>query len=607
MSATTKVVTRAELYGLVWTRSFVRLARELGFTYPELILLCNDLNIPRPSGGYWYRLKHGVAEDPVPLPPRTTGMRNEIGTNPGRWQAETLLIEPEQSDKATEPQGSAQPEAKDEQPAILAVSEVEAAPSVTPTGSGANEPAVSKLKREAQQRPADVEFTRQQLHEAIWSKPCLKLAAELGISDVALAKTCRRMGVPRPPRGYWARVEAGEKMRREPLPVAKSEQSFQVTFDVAANLARRGEWAVNNILTGPRMVKCLTVELPPEGSELHPIVEKHRQALEKAKPGELGFVSAKGKDLFTCEMSAVMVPRLVRALQALVCELEDRDYEFKPGSSGYEGLQIVRDDDQVTLRWGEDKVEVEREPTPQEKRKPSWTWQLKETKPTGTLSVEISALGLKGKRRWAEGEGRSLEQMLGVVVDKIEAVFQGYEERRKREVEWANQREEQAKRAAEQEAIEAEKEARAEKARKERERINCHQAKLEKIAEQRCDNLARAAQEWIEMQGMLAFIQACEDQWRREVGGTLSKEQTDWLFWAREAAAKMGPRGYPNPSQDGNFDASAVPVGGPYPETRKWEANETREKPPPEIKPQAYEPPMPSPEPFPFWLMHRHH
>ncbi len=80
----------------------------------------------------------------------------------------------------------------------------------------------------------------------------------------------------------------------------------------------------------------------------------------------------------------------------------------------------------------------------------------------------------------------------------------------------AKQREEQAKRAAEQEAIEAEKEARAEKARKERERIKRHEAKLEAIAEQRSDNLASAAQEWIEMQGMLAYVQFCEEQWRRK-------------------------------------------------------------------------------------------
>ena len=71
------------------------------------------------------------------------------------------------------------------------------------------------------------------------------------------------------------------------------------------------------------------------------------------------------------------------------------------------------------------------------------------------------------------------------------------------------------------------------------------------------------------MQGILAYIQSCEESWRRAASGALSKEQTEWLSWARSAAEKIGPKGYPDPSRDGNFDAKAVPVGGPYPENQK--------------------------------------
>jgi len=39
-----------------------------------------------------------------------------------------------------------------------------------------------------------VAYSRQQLYEAIWSTPCQVLAKSLGISDVALAKTCKRLG-----------------------------------------------------------------------------------------------------------------------------------------------------------------------------------------------------------------------------------------------------------------------------------------------------------------------------------------------------------------------------------------------------------------------------
>ena len=717
MNAPEQKITREELHRLVWTRTFVKLATELGYTYPELAAICEDLNIPRPRGGYWNRLELGTAEAQDPLPPAPPGKPTEIPRGSHK-ASEKPAIEPPESQV---------PSAKPEKNESVADGKIEARPDVAteklearlqPSIPGhdeaptleldpalfeplritreelyqkvwrmtlgklvaelgtthaeliracdqmniprpdqsywsrlhlqlpvevpplpAPEPGMAAecvLKRKGVPKPKSgtqppnmtiappqpgkisepplkaaaivpeyVEYTRNQLYEAIWSKPCVKLAAELGISDVGLAKTCRRMGIPRPPRGYWARVEAGEKLKREPLPAAKPGQSSQVTFEVAANVARREEWAANNLLTAARAIQCEAVELPPEGSELHPIAEKHRQVLLKAKPGELGFVSVRGKNLFGCELSAAMIPRLVRAVQAIICELEDRDYEFEAGDSEYEGLQIIRDEDHVTLKWSEAKLELEREPTAADKRKPSWTWQLKETKPAEKLTVEVSAWGLKGKRKWTEGEGRSLEEVLGVVVEKVEAVFRGYEDQRQREAVRAKQREEEAKREAEQRAIKAEQEAKEEKARKERERLKRHEAKLEEIAEQRSENLASAAQEWMEMQGILAYVQYCEECWRRAASGTLSKEQTEWLSWARLAAEKMGTKGYPDPSRDGSFDAHAVPVGGPYPETRKWERDEPEESQPPEVKPPVYQPPPP--EPFPYWLMHRHH
>src|SRR5258708_13684482 len=50
------------------------------------------------------------------------------------------------------------------------------------------------------------EFTRGQLHALVWSQPTSTIAKELGISDVALGKTCRKLSVPKPPPGYWAKV-----------------------------------------------------------------------------------------------------------------------------------------------------------------------------------------------------------------------------------------------------------------------------------------------------------------------------------------------------------------------------------------------------------------
>src|SRR5262249_27846729 len=48
--------------------------------------------------------------------------------------------------------------------------------------------------------------------------PVQRAAAQFGISDVALAKHCRRQQIPLPPRGYLAKKAAGQEMPRKPLP-----------------------------------------------------------------------------------------------------------------------------------------------------------------------------------------------------------------------------------------------------------------------------------------------------------------------------------------------------------------------------------------------------
>jgi hypothetical protein len=63
-------------------------------------------------------------------------------------------------------------------------------------------------------------LSREDLYQRIWSKPVRDVARDLGLSDVGLAKVCARLNVPRPPRGYWAKLAAGQKLKQKPLPEA---------------------------------------------------------------------------------------------------------------------------------------------------------------------------------------------------------------------------------------------------------------------------------------------------------------------------------------------------------------------------------------------------
>src|SRR6185437_7680180 len=64
----------------------------------------------------------------------------------------------------------------------------------------------------------EFEITREELYDRVWSQPMWTLAAEFGLSDVGLAKTCRKHHIPVPPRGYWQQKQAGQAVKPTKLP-----------------------------------------------------------------------------------------------------------------------------------------------------------------------------------------------------------------------------------------------------------------------------------------------------------------------------------------------------------------------------------------------------
>lgn len=63
-----------------------------------------------------------------------------------------------------------------------------------------------------------VTLTRQELFDLVWSEPVSRVAERYEVSGVWLKKVCRVHDVPVPPRGYWARVAAGQAPEKPRLP-----------------------------------------------------------------------------------------------------------------------------------------------------------------------------------------------------------------------------------------------------------------------------------------------------------------------------------------------------------------------------------------------------
>lgn len=76
----------------------------------------------------------------------------------------------------------------------------------------------------------------------VWERPTSEIAVELGISNVAVGKLCQKLQVPKPPRGYWARVGAGQTPRRPPLKAFREELE-EMHAQVLISLTARSKFA----------------------------------------------------------------------------------------------------------------------------------------------------------------------------------------------------------------------------------------------------------------------------------------------------------------------------------------------------------------------------
>ncbi|HEV8367301.1 MAG TPA: hypothetical protein VGQ39_05050 [Pyrinomonadaceae bacterium] len=53
---------------------------------------------------------------------------------------------------------------------------------------------------------------REKIYEEIWAEPILHVAKRYSMSDVGLGKICKRLKIPRPGLGYWAKKAAGKSI-----------------------------------------------------------------------------------------------------------------------------------------------------------------------------------------------------------------------------------------------------------------------------------------------------------------------------------------------------------------------------------------------------------
>lgn len=360
-----KKMSREQLYNEIWEISVAGVAKKYDVPYAELLKLCNESDIPYPPSGYWTQLKFGKAVTKtslpeskvieVSLPANSTHKRSKTAA------ASIAVNEVNKDSKVEENPDSNEAGEDNETPE----KQQEAEEAATPPENRTTYRTVNG-KRNI--------YDREKLYEEVWAKPVVDVAAQYGVSDVAIHKICKSLNVPVPPRGYWSKIRAGAKPKKTPLPKTKgiteivgtrTFEGVKVSNATTQPLAFLSEGERQQVLLATQQIK-----LSPENAHLHKKIiaywsvvkewnKKHMRP-EGAQKGYSNYNYSNRPPFLAGVISDETLPRVYRILDAIYRQVESL------GGSVNNDLSLQVRNEQVYLEVSEAQDEVKHQITRQE-------------------------------------------------------------------------------------------------------------------------------------------------------------------------------------------------------------------------------------------------
>lgn len=275
-----------------------------------------------------------------------------------------------------------------------------------------------------------VVYAREDLFRQVWDEPVTHVAKRIGISDVALAKICRSMGIPLPGRGYWARKAAGHAPPRPQLkapqprmPASYVRHRFEGDPATAAGDEIRAEVARQAVAVPTRPV-------PDALDDPHPQVARSLPILQRAER-RLGEVLHKHRCLDVSAQGPAL-DRACRIMDTVLKELEARGHSIEVTTPKGEGKE--REPSRTLVHVGDSSVQigideaVDKIPLPlPEPRKPREPYDYVprpkreyEHRPTGRLRLRIKNVSLRGAPEvWSDRRGGRIESHLSEFVASV--------------------------------------------------------------------------------------------------------------------------------------------------------------------------------------------
>ncbi len=369
-----------------------------------------------------------------------------------------------------------------------------------------------------------VKLLRSELYQQVWSTPMVQLAKTYGLSDVGLAKICKKHDVPRPPRGYWAKLQHGKKSKREPLPGRRKDYEIEMhdPSECRIKSPELHKEVSESVSVESEPEKRITVNETLRGS--HPVVRASNERLQRAKTDDVGFIIPEGIKL-DVTVSKQALHRALLIIDAILKAVDERGYQTGPGPT----VTILETTITFSISEQTDTVKEEPEDPDLEGRYVFGHSRFREKRvPSGRLVLQIDdadSYWARGCRQtWRDGKKQRLENRLNSFLSGLIEVAA-----RKREHEEEQARREE-ERQQERQREEAEYERRVAiyaKARKERERV---------------DDLFMRAEAWELSNRLRAFIEAeTQKQIRKHGKIEPGTEFAEWREWAIKQADRQDP------------------------------------------------------------------
>ncbi len=279
-------------------------------------------------------------------------------------------------------------------------------------------------------------YERQKLYEEVWAEPVKIVAQRYGVSDVALAKTCRKLAIPLPGRGYWARLRSGQKMKRISLPPlpAGVPKTLEVHHappppkerEASPETAARME---KELVEAAAIVVAETLERP------HPLVrDANKYFHTRNRPLESHLdvsVSRDSLDRALRIMDALIKALVARNLAVEVTELKfhsDGYYRYPDRSPESNATRVQVDGEWVVFGMEErSKVVIPDPPEPPKHLKGEarerwirWNEPRRTLVPNGVLVLKLKNLGyLDVRKEWKDGIRKKLEHQVNDIVAHV--------------------------------------------------------------------------------------------------------------------------------------------------------------------------------------------